>query len=222
MTKVVFPCLHQQGDPQRHRSGVGLRAWWSRRRLSPARRSPPPGWTAVSWACRWNSAGRGLCRVSTSSPCATSPPTNSGSPPGPPAARSPCGAPAPLEDTERRVKCKYSPTDKRDCLVKRTDVMSRLWAKWAESWWTGRTPTGSPSAFPPPPPCWRLPPARWTRRAGCWSGRSARRGCRRCLCRYSPLLRWGRREETCKRDDGWGRVLPLIFTGSGMWWCYRI
>lgn len=75
------------------------------RRLSPARPSPPPGWTAASWACRWSWAGRGLCHVSTSSPCATSPPTNSGSPPGPPAARSPCGAPAPLEDTaERRVK----------------------------------------------------------------------------------------------------------------------
>lgn len=67
--------------------------------------------------------------------------------------------------------------------------MVQSWARWAESWWRARMPTGSLFAFPPPPQCWLLPQVLWTRRAGCWSGRNVRRGCPRCLCRYLQHLR---------------------------------
>lgn len=61
--------------------------------------------SSASSACIWKSAGKVRCRVSTSSLCARSPPTSSGSPRDPLGARSRSAAPAPLEDRRDASAC---------------------------------------------------------------------------------------------------------------------
>lgn len=130
------------------------------------------------------------CRASTSSPCVRSLPTSSGSPPGLLGARSRFAAPAPLEDRREASPCaqtKEIHLSKDSC----TNVMCQQWGRWAALWLRARTLTGFlPALAPLPQPLLHLPDPK-TQRADCWSGRTGRKGCLRCLCRYWPLLQLG-------------------------------